>query len=46
MIDVQIEIHPNIVDPKINQISKLVSEVMKSEGRKDVEILLIFLGCT
>ena len=42
MIDVQIEIHPNIVDPKINQISKLVSEVMKSEGRTDAEILLIF----
>jgi len=42
MIDVQIEIHPNIVDPKINQISKLVSEVMKSEGRADAEILLIF----
>ena len=41
MIDVQIEIHPNIVDPKINQISKLVSEVMKSEGRTDAEILLI-----
>ena len=41
MIDVQIEIDPDIVDPKINQISKLVSEVMKSEGRTDAEILLI-----
>jgi len=42
MINVQIEIDSKIVDPKINQISRLVSEVMKSEGRADVEILLIF----
>jgi len=42
MINVQIEINSKIVDPKINQISRLVSEVMKSEGRADAEILLIF----
>ncbi len=42
MINVQIEIDSKIVDPKINQISRLVSEVMKSEGRADAEILLIF----
>ena len=42
MINVQIEIDSKIVNPKINQISKLVSEVMKSEGRADAEILLIF----
>ena len=42
MINVQIEIDSKIVDPKINQISRLVSEVMKSEDRADVEILLIF----
>ena len=42
MINIQIEIDPKIVDPKINQISRLVSEVMKSEGRADAEILLIF----
>jgi rRNA maturation RNase YbeY len=42
MINVQIEIDSKIVDPKINQISRLVSEVMKSEGRADAEIQLIF----
>ncbi len=42
MINVQIEIDSKIVDPKINQISRLVSEVMKCEGRADAEILLIF----
>ena len=42
MINVQIEIDSKIVDPKINQISRLVSEVMQSEGRADAEILLIF----
>ena len=42
MINVQIEIDSKIVDPKINQISRLVSEVMKSEDREDAEILLIF----
>tara|TARA_B100001250_G_scaffold364114_1_gene343907 strand:+ start:3479 stop:3916 length:438 start_codon:yes stop_codon:yes gene_type:complete len=42
MINVQIEIDSKIVDPKINQISRLVSEVMKSESRADAEIQLIF----